>query len=109
MSLIKEGSFVPEAAIEQEKSLIGHTVHLVEMRLPKPWDSKPITRVALGIWERNAEGEDGKVEVFVPGHSTSWRYALGAEFGISPDGFRQTKIVLEPGCAQYIRSYEYFG
>ncbi len=59
---------------------------------------------ALGIWERNQQGEDGKVEVYIPGHMKGWNevFMIKTELGTNPDGLPQTKVELDPDRVQYI-------
>lgn len=82
-------------------------MHIVEFELPFPFDKTPVKYDALGVWERNKPGEDGKVEVYIPGH----RPGLGAfgEFGKNPDGLEQTKIELNPNHFHYLGSYIHQG
>lgn len=60
---------------------------------------------ALGVWERRAEGQDGKVEVYVEGHRHLWQEAYSnhqVEYQMSPNGLPQTKVVLEPDRVQLL-------
>lgn len=60
---------------------------------------------ALGIWERNDEGGDNWVEVYLPGHRPMWAEAYGAQLNQSPDGLDQTMVVLPPDRARYIGKF----
>ncbi len=84
-------------------------MHIVELELPFPFNGKPRECSALGIWERKADGEDGSVEVYIPGHRQGLRAAFGAEFSQNNEGIDQTMLVLGPGKAHYLRSYVYQG
>jgi len=57
---------------------------------------------AYGMWERNGEGEDGKVEVFLPDHREFWPDLYGAKFGYNPDGLPQTILELDKSKVKYI-------
>lgn len=56
----------------------------------------------LGMWRRQAEGDDGKVELYFTGHRENWDVVYRGEYGYNPDGLPQTKIVLKPDEVRYI-------
>jgi hypothetical protein len=68
------------------------------------WD-RPQEYWAFGVWERNEDGQDGKVEVYLPRHRDKWDIAFGAEFGYNPDGLEQTKVVLPPDKVHFIPNH----